>query len=243
VLEPSLTASRSGKRRRRRPRVVGVITSLAELDFAVRMTEAPDLFELRLDRLVRAIDRLENKISRLRAPLVVTARHPMEGGANRLSPQQRHDLLARFLCKASYIDVELRSAPVFVSLLRLARRHNVRRIISVHHLKGTPSPGRLRAQARAAKTYGADFFKVATRTDTPAQLARLIDFAAAKDGDIAVSAMGIGKLGAASRVLLACSGSALVYVSLGQSDIEGQMSLDQVRALGLAMLKHKSLHR
>jgi len=110
----------------------------------------------------------------------------------------------------------------------------VRRIISVHHLNRTPSPSRLRAQARAAKRYGADFFKVATRTDTPAQLTRLIDFAAAKDVDIAVSAMGIGKLGAASRILLACSGSALVYVSLGQSDIEGQMSLDQLRAFGMA---------
>jgi 3-dehydroquinate dehydratase-1 len=113
----------------------------------------------------------------------------------------------------------------------------VRRIISVHHLKTTPSPSRLRTQAHAAKTYGADFFKVATRTDTPAQLARLIDFAAAKAIGIAVSAMGIGKLGAASRVLLACSGSALLYVSLGQSDIEGQMSLDQVRALSFAALK------
>src|SRR5947208_1426359 len=208
------------------------------------MNEPPDLFELRLDRLVRppspgygeasVIDhRLENKISRLRAPLVITARHPMEGGANRLSALQRHNLLARFLSRAGYIDIELRSAPVFVSLLRLAQRQNVRRIISVHHLKSTPSPSRLRAQARAAKTYGADLFKVATRTDTPAQLTRLIDFAAAKDVDIAVSAMGIGKLGAASRVLLACSGSALVYVSLGRSDVEGQISLQQLRTLGI----------
>jgi 3-dehydroquinate dehydratase len=44
-------------------------------------------------------------------------------------------------------------------------------------------------------------------------------------------------LGAASRVLLACCGSALVYVSLGRSDIEGQISLEQLRALGFATLK------
>jgi 3-dehydroquinate dehydratase-1 len=213
--------------------VVGVIASRADFDFAVRMREPPDLFELRLDRVVDDVDQLERKLSRLRAPLIVTARHPMEGGANQLSAPQRYDLLARFLSKARYIDVELRSAPVFRSLLRLARKQNVRRIISVHHLKSTPSPGRLRAQARAAKTYGADIFKVATRVDAPAQLKRLIDFVAAKDVDVAVSAMGIGKLGAASRVLLACCGSALVYVSLGRSDIEGQMSLDQLHALGI----------
>jgi 3-dehydroquinate dehydratase I len=220
--------------------------SPAEFDLAIRMGDPPDFFELRLDRLVRppsrgddmasVVDRLENKISKLRAPFIVTARHPMEGGANRLSSRQRYNLLARFLSRARYIDVELRSAPAFRSLLRLARKQNVRCIISVHYLKSTPSPGQLRAQARAAKGYGADIFKIATRTDTPAQLTRLIDFAAAKDVDVAVSAMGIGKLGAASRVLLACCGSALVYVSLGRSNIEGQISLEQFRALGIASL-------
>jgi 3-dehydroquinate dehydratase I len=214
-----------------RHRVVGVITSAAELNFAIRMGEPPDFFELRLDRFVRLIDRLEDRISKLRAPLIITARHPMEGGANRLSSRQRRNLLVRFLSRARYIDVELRSAPNFRSLLRLARKQNVRPIISVHHFKSTPSPKRLRAQARAAKTYGADIFKVATRTDTPAQLTRLIDFVASRNLNVAVSAMGIGKLGAASRVLLACCGSALVYASLGRSDIEGQISLEQFRAL------------
>ena len=219
---------------RLRHRVVGVITSPADLDFAIRMGKPPDIFELRLDRLVRAVDRLENKISKLRAPLIITARHPVEGGANRLSAPQRHNLLARFLSRARYIDVELRSAPVFRSLLRMARKQNVRRIISVHCLKRTPTPSQLRDKARAARRYGADIFKLATRTDTPAQLTRLIDFVAAKERGVAVSAMGIGKLGAASRVLLACCGSALIYVSLGRSDIEGQISLEQLRALGMA---------
>jgi 3-dehydroquinate dehydratase-1 len=213
---------------------VGVITSPADLDFAIRMGKPPDIFELRLDRLVRAVDRLENKISKLRAPLIITARHPVEGGANRLSAPQRHNLLARFLSRARYIDVELRSAPVFGSLLRVARKQNVRQIISVHCLKSTPSPNQLREKARAAKMYSADIFKLATRTDTPAQLTRLIDFVAARETGVAVSAMGIGKLGAASRVLLACCGSALIYVSLGRSDIEGQISLEQLRALGMA---------
>jgi 3-dehydroquinate dehydratase I len=214
-----------------RRRIVGVIASSAELNFAIRMGEPPDFFELRLDRLVQLIDRLENKISKLRAPLIITARHPMEGGANRLSSRQRYSLLARFLPRARYIDVELRSAPAFGSLLRLSQNQNVRRIISVHYLKSMPGPVRLLDKARAAKKYGADIFKLAARTDTPAQLTRLIDFAAARNLDVAVSAMGIGKLGAASRLLLACSGSALVYVSLGRSDIEGQISLEQFRAL------------
>ncbi|HYY35654.1 MAG TPA: type I 3-dehydroquinate dehydratase [Candidatus Binatia bacterium] len=236
MVEPFVT-SPSSRPDHVRPRVVGVIGSRADLDLAVRLREPSDLFELRLDRVVDVVDQLEKKLSRLRAPLIITARHPMEGGANQLSAAQRYNLLARFLPQARYIDVELRSAPIFRSLLRLARNQNVRRIISVHHLKSTPSSGRLRAQARAANRYGADIFKLATRTDTPAQLTRLIDFVVTKDVNVAVSAMGIGKLGAASRVLLACCGSALVYTSLGRSDIEGQISLEQLRALAGAALK------
>ena len=232
---------RASTKNRPRPQVVGVIASRAEFDFAIRMRQSPDLFELRLDRLARTVDQLEEKLPRLRAPLIITARHPHEGGRNKLSLQQRRDLLTRFLPHANYIDVELRSIPALDSLLQLARKQNVRRIISVHYFKRTPSPSLLRAKARAANMHGADIFKVATRTDTPAQLARLLDFITKRDVDLPLSAMGIGKLGAASRVLLACCGSALVYASIAATDIEGQMSLEQLRALGFGrrMTKHQ----
>jgi 3-dehydroquinate dehydratase-1 len=201
----------------------------------MRMRKPPDLFELRLDRLARVVDQLEYKLPRLRAPLIITARHPQEGGANELSLRQRRDLLTRFLKYADYIDVELRSVLDLRSLLALAERKKVRRIISFHNFKATPTPRVLRAKAHAAKTDGANIFKVATCTDTPVQLARLLDFITKKDVDLAVAAMGIGKLGAISRVLLARAGSALVYASVAEgTDIEGQLSLQQLRALGIA---------
>ena len=164
----------------------------------------------------------------------MTARHPQEGGANKLNLRQRRDLLSRFLPHARYIDIELRSAAALQSLGKLARKKKVRRIISFHDLKATPDLARLRVKARKAKSLGADIFKVATRTDTPAQLARLLDFITKKDHDLAVSAMGMGKLGAISRVLLAYRGSALVYGSVAAAtDIEGQLSLEQLRTFGI----------
>jgi len=218
-----------------RPRVVGVIASRADLDRAVRMRRPPDLFEVRLDCLVRLVEQLENKLPRLRAPLIITARHPREGGANKLSLRQRRNLLTRFLPHARYVDVELRSAFALDSFLRLAEQKKVRRIISFHNFKSTPPPRILSTKARAAEAHGANIFKVATRTDTPVQLARLLSFITNKNVDLPVSAMGIGKLGAISRVLLARAGSALVYGSIARgSDIEGQLSLEQLRALGMA---------
>src|SRR5262249_50693182 len=93
-----------------RPRVVGVIASHADLGRALGMRKPPDLFELRLDHLAGIVDELENKVPKLRAPLIITTRHPQEGGANNLSLRQRRDLLTRFLPEAEYVDVELRSA-------------------------------------------------------------------------------------------------------------------------------------
>ncbi len=194
------------------------------------MRQPPDLFELRLDHLCGMADQLERKMSILSAPVIITARDPQEGGANNLSLSERRDLLLRFLPYAKYVDVELRSARASKALLARARKQSVRRILSFHNFKSTPSPRSLRAKAALAKAHGADIFKVATRTDRLAELARLVDFVLNKDGDLAVSVMGIGKLGAISRLLLARGGSVLNYASLQRSQIEGQLPIEVLRS-------------
>ena len=100
----------AGHSSKRRPRVVGVIASGADLQKAVRMRRPPDLFELRLDCLAAIADQMERALPKLRRPLIITARDPHEGGANKVPLRQRRDLLVRFLNHADYIDVELRSA-------------------------------------------------------------------------------------------------------------------------------------
>jgi 3-dehydroquinate dehydratase-1 len=133
------------------------------------------------------------------------------------------------------MDFELRSARGLRSLLKLAAKKNVRRIISFHNFNSTPSERILAAKAREAKSHGADIFKVATRTDTPMELGRLFKFMTSSRLDLALAVMGIGKLGAISRVLLARAGSVLIYASVdAMSDVEGQLSLEKLRALGFA---------
>jgi 3-dehydroquinate dehydratase-1 len=210
--------------------IVGVIASPADLRFAIAKRQPPDLFELRLDHLCGMADQLERKMSILSVPVIITARDPREGGVNNLSLSERRNLLLRFLPYAKYVDVELRSARAFKSLLARARKQNVRRILSFHNLKSTPSPRSLRAKAALAKAHGANIFKVATRTDSPSDLARLVDFVLNTEVDLAVSAMGIGKLGAVSRLLLARGGSVLNYASLDRAQIEGQLPIELLRS-------------
>jgi 3-dehydroquinate dehydratase-1 len=218
---------------KRRPQVVGVIASAADLERALRIRRPPDLFELRLDRLAGMADQVEKALPKLRTPLIITARHPHEGGASKLRLRHRRDLLARFLNHADYMDVELRSTSALRSLIDLAGEKNIRRIISFHNFKSTPSARILATKAGEAKSQGADVFKVVTRTDTPMEFGRLLDFISTSSVDLPVAAMGIGKLGAISRVVLARAGSALVYASVGAAtDIEGQLSLEQFRELG-----------
>jgi len=211
-----------------------VIASRDDLEQALRMRRPPDLFELRLDRLTGVVGRVETKLTKLRAPLIITARHPNEGGSSRLSLPQRRALLTRFLTHADYIDVELRSARALHALLANAKTKNVRRIISFHNFKSTPSERILAAKAREAKSQGADIFKVATRTDTPMELGRLLEFITKDRVNVRLAVMGIGRLGAMSRVLLARAGSVLIYASLSETtDIEGQLSLEKFHELGI----------
>jgi 3-dehydroquinate dehydratase-1 len=213
------------------PLLVAVISSRPELLRATRLRQRPDLFELRLDALAPIADEVERSIARLHAPLIITARHPLEGGQNDLAINLRRDLLVRFLPHAAFVDIELRSAKQLRVVLETAKRRNVRRIISVHELHATPPADRLQMLADAAAATGADVFKIATRTDNPDELERLLAFFDSNKNRLAISAMGIGKLGRASRRLLAARGSALNYAHLGTSAAEGQFSVAEMRRL------------
>jgi 3-dehydroquinate dehydratase-1 len=214
-------------RPRERCDIVGVIASEADLRLAATLEEMPDFFELRLDCLFPIRDEVEKRIPHLRAPLIVTARHPSEGGANNLPAGRRRELLARFLPYAKYVDIELRSVD---SLHSLVPHSDAARILSLHDFDSTPTPRSLHAKARKAKSLGATIFKVATRTETPAQLARLLEFISEDEVDLPVAAMGVGNLGALSRVLLAGCGSCLAYASLAEANIEGQMPVAELRS-------------
>src|ERR1700750_2368734 len=112
--------------------LVGVIASVDELRLATGMRAPPDLFELRLDHLPNL---RESQLLKLRQPLIITARHPAEGGKKVGS---RRDLLLKFLHRAKFVDVELRSLHELAPVWDEARRRRVGRICSFHDFKCTP---------------------------------------------------------------------------------------------------------
>lgn len=226
-----MTVARTVKGRSRGPRVVAVIFSVADLHRAAALRQPPDLFELRLDVLGLSLHEVEKFIPHLPAPIIITARHSSEGGMNSLSPARRRDLLLRFLPQSRYVDVELRCAVELRAVLDAAAAQGVKRIISVHDFYHTPNESELQTLFKNARALDPDIFKIVTRLDTAEEMNRLSDFFAATKKRLPISAMGTGAFGRDSRIEFARKGSALNYVHLGTRQVDGQLSLNEMRRI------------
>lgn len=222
---------RSKRRISVRPKTVAVIASIGELRAALRMRRQPDLFELRLDYLA---DLDPRKISKLGRPLIITARHPKEGGFSRaLWPGgSRCALLLKFLPCAEFVDVELRSLRELRKVWNEAARLKIKRICSVHDFARTPPHGVLQKHSQHAKRAGADVFKLVTRADKLDDLITLLQFlrraARSADGP-QCCVMATGKLGPISRVLFPECGSVFAYAALQSSLYPGQLTWRELR--------------
>ena len=202
--------------------LVGVIASIDELRLAARMREPPDLFEVRLDHLPNL---QESQLSRLRRPLIITARHTAEGGKR----CDRNSLLRKFLPYARLVDIELRSMHELRGVWTEAGRLAVGRICSVHDFKQTPHLLVLRKQFSRARKAKANVFKLVARADGLRDLLTLFEFLWTQSSFMPVSVMAVGKFGPMSRLLFREAGSAFIYAPLRHALYDGQLTLQQLR--------------
>jgi 3-dehydroquinate dehydratase-1 len=161
-------------------------------------------------------------------PLIVTVRHPGEGGAHSLSAGRRRSLYREFLPFARFVDLELRSAKSLADVIAEARQRGVRVVLSSHDFRRTPPTAVLRRRAIEARRAGADLFKLATCARTPADLARLVSLF--ENPPLPLSVMGMGPLGKVSRLLFARLGSRLNYGYLHRPNADGQWEARDLKA-------------
>jgi 3-dehydroquinate dehydratase-1 len=189
---------------------------------------AVDVLELRVDHFAADPDALLAAAGKLPAPLIVTARHPREGGFGNLGAARREQLYWQFLPFAAYLDVELRSVERMGGVLAAARQNGVQVIVSDHHFQRTPSASVLHQRWKTAIRAGASIVKVAGRIDRAADLGRLLTLMEhAPSG--AVSVMGMGPLGKVSRLLFARLGSCLNYGYLHAAQVPGQWEATELK--------------
>jgi len=204
--------------------LVGVIASIDELRLATRMRAPPDLFELRLDHLPNL---RESQLLKLRRPLIITARHPAEGGKKLRSG--RRNLLLKFLPRAEFVDVELRSLRELRAVWDEARRLRAGRICSFHDFKRTPEPAVLHKKLLGARKAGADVFKVVTRADSLRDLLTLFEFLWSELSSMRLCVMAMGKFGPISRLFFRDAGSSFIYAPLCHPLHHGQLTFGQLR--------------
>lgn len=204
------------------PAVVGTIYSEASLARARTLHAGDvDFLEIRVDHFAADPAALHEVLGTLKFPLILTVRHPAEGGSGALSLARRRDLLLEFLPAAALVDVELRSVAGMGEVIAAARAREVGVIVSDHHFRSTPAVGRLRERLHAARAAGADIFKVAALATRPADLTTLLTFLT-EEKRLPLSVMGMGSWGKISRLLCAQGGSVLNYGYLAEPQVSGQ---------------------
>jgi 3-dehydroquinate dehydratase-1 len=211
------------------PLVVGTVHSPGALRCALRLKAgAVDVLELRVDAFAGREEELFRAARRLQAPLLLTVRHPAEGGAGGLSRARRKELFGQFLPLASWMDLEVRSVAFFKAEISAARERGVRLIVSDHHFGRTPPLAFLRERVRRARAAGAEVFKLATAARSAGDLERLLAFL--REGAAGTRAvMGMGELGLVSRLVLGRCGSVLNYGYLDSALVPGQWEATELK--------------
>lgn len=197
-----------------RPLVVGAAGTPSILATSVSAGEC-DLIELRLDLLgCGAPVREFAERHRRRFPILLTARHPGEGGRPPGDPETRRAALLEMLPAAAAIDLELQSIGELAAVWNEARRLRLLRVASFHDFTGAPPPATLLDTIDSMHRAAADVAKLAFRIDRPAGLLQLADLLQTTP-PLPLAVMGMGPLAPSSRLLAAQLGSVLNYGYLG----------------------------
>lgn len=215
------------------PLVVGAVSSASTLEALASdpsLAEGCDLLELRLDSIDLAPDESRPLAQKVKLPLLITARHPEEGGSYNLDATERSNLLDAHLDLAALMDVELRSALELEKVISKAKARHIGVIGSFHDFNATPGDEVLRGAADFALQFKLDAVKVATTLQSADDLARLIQLVATEKR-LPVAAMGMGILGRVSRLALAKCGSLLNYGYVGESNAPGQWAASELKKL------------
>ena len=218
-----------------RPLTAGVISQPEVLESTLATSPEVraatcDLFELRLDLLKLDTADLRKAIPALDLPVLLTARHPAEGGQGTEDAAGRRALLEPLLDLATLIDIELRSVMDMRSLMTAARARGVSVVGSFHDFQATPGDEVLSGAIEMAQTAGFDAVKFATYLNGPDDLIRLMKLLTGHRR-LPMSVMGMGALGRLSRLTLAKLGSLLNYGFIGDSNAPGQWPAPRLKEL------------
>lgn len=177
--------------------------------------QACDILELRVDTLPQEISPAELLALPRPLPVLVTVRHQDEGGAREMQDEERQDLAKSLLPMADAIDWEIAHMETAQELLKSAHQQGVIVVASAHDFEKTPSLESLCSLADKAISLGADVVKFAFRLHGPDDM--MVGVSLLQKYTHPMAVMGMGPLGATSRLIYNQYGSVLTYGYLGDT--------------------------
>ena len=121
------------------------------------------------------------------------------------------------LVAATLIDIEVSSIAEMADLIANFNTQSIPWIASFHNFERLPTLDELIPRAAQAKLAGAAAFKFAARLNRVEELTTLVNLQT-HDFGLPVASMGMGSLGAESRLLCAQNGSVLNYGFIGDTE-------------------------
>ena len=212
-----------------RPLVVGSVSSAEAWQTACVAETLPcDVVELRADGLPADTDWAALAQMRCCRPVLVTVRHESEGGLRSMDAAERVAIGRALLPMAAALDWEIARLEEAAELLAEVRAAGVVTIASAHDFEQTPSLESLLEKEQHARSLGADVAKFAFRLHSAENMMTGVELLRRASGTTTV--MGMGALGAVSRLLYAQHGACLVYGYLGDTPTApGQWSAELCR--------------
>jgi 3-dehydroquinate dehydratase-1 len=216
----------------RQPRVVGTLASFPVNLPSWNRNVACDIVEVRLDQMPEEKDWLNRcrMIQSAGLPVILTIRHQSEGGKWGGSEERRLELYREALAEIAAADVEYASA-IAKQVAEAAKALGKAAIVSFHDFLQTPPLTELKTLVAKAQAF-AGVVKITSMAKNQEDIHVLQQLL--KDGcDVPLCVMGMGELGAQTRVSLARAGSCFVYGYLDKPMAPGQLSAAElVRQLG-----------
>ena len=213
----------------KKTKIVGVIASKEDLDQALGNPNIADIFEFRVDCAINL--KMHIGLQNFPKPLIITARDSREGGKRPdWKIEDREFVYRTLLPMASFIDIEVSTAPILTQTISLAKKIGVKIILSYHNFEETPSLQFFADKYQKAIDLGADFFKVAVKAQRQRDLLQLVKFASSEVNGVKIVPMAMGrKFGKISRLIFGSAEVPFVYCSLSEAVVPGQWKALELR--------------
>jgi 3-dehydroquinate dehydratase type I len=192
-----------------------------------------DIVEIRMDRLKEGFIESEeiSKFRKTGLKTILTMRPLWDGGDFKGTEEERFEILRRCIQNGpDLVDLELKmDDPRRKELLKIAAECGVGSVISYHDHEATPSIEDVLMKMELCRDAGGDIVKVVfTNNSIDDSLVLLKAGRRVKYQNDRYSIMGMGPFGHLSRIFAPIMGCEIVYASLDEPDIPGQLEINDL---------------